>query len=138
MNDKQILQQADEKALYGLDVDIIREGRLYFFSKLDKNAYLSIWYIKKTVMFHISIFFILLSAFLFAYIPFKKKLKNIKFITVSFIAMLILRIFMPQGLKYFASIIIIGIIISGIVLYIFYLKKQKDEKTVRETQTANK
>ncbi|MCK5268993.1 MAG: hypothetical protein KAR07_12505, partial [Spirochaetes bacterium] len=39
LNNEQIIpQQNDEKALYGLDIEIIREGRMYSFSKLDKNA----------------------------------------------------------------------------------------------------
>ena len=137
-NDQQILQQNDEKGLYGLDVDIVREGRLYFFSKLDKNAYLNIWFIKKTAMFHVSLIFLLLCGSLFTYTALKIKLNQVQFITLSFLLALLLKTFVPQGFKYFAFLLMAAIIISGGVLFLLHLKNQKKKNAVNKQNLSSR
>ncbi len=115
VNKKKIPQQEDEKALYGLDMDLVREGRLYTLSKLDKDAFVNIYYIEKDILFKVSLFLVALVTLTFTYIPHRKKLDKITFITVSGIAAFLVRISVPQGFKYFASLLLVGIGLSAVV-----------------------
>ena len=115
MNKKKIPQQEDEKALYGLDMDLVREGRVYTLSKLDKGAFLNVTYIEKNILFKVSLFLVALVTFVFTYVPHRKKLDKITFMTVSVIAAFLVRICVPQGFKYFASLLLMGIGLSAAV-----------------------
>jgi hypothetical protein len=116
MNQKNILRQQDEKALYGLDVDIVREGTMYTLAKLDKGAYLNVRHIKKSVLFNVSLLLVALVAGIFAYIPIVKKFDKIRFVLISIVGALLVVILAPQAIKYFAFLLLLGIGISGLVL----------------------
>ena len=115
VNKKKIPQQEDEKALYGIDMDLVREGRLYTLSKLDKDAFVNIYFIEKDILFKVSLFLVALVTLTFIYIPHRKKLDKITFLTVSGIAAFLVRISVPQGFKYFASLLLMGIGLSAAV-----------------------
>jgi hypothetical protein len=134
MNQKKILRQQDEKALYGLDVDIVREGTLYQLSKLDKDAFLNVWHIKKSVLLNVSLLLIVLVTFIFTFILIRKKFNKIRFVTISMMGALLVVIFVPQGFKTFALLLLLGIGISGLVLLglHFYKRSQSREDTVTE------
>ena len=122
MNPKNILRQQDEKALYGLDVDIVREGTMYTLAKLDKGAYLDVRHIKKSVLFKVSLLLVALVACIFAYIPIEKKFDKLRFVLTSVVVAFLVVISAPQGFKYFAFLVLLGIGISGSVflgLYVF-------------------
>ncbi|MBN1522442.1 MAG: hypothetical protein JW928_07910 [Candidatus Aureabacteria bacterium] len=124
-SENQILQQNDEKSLYGLDVEIVREGQLYFFSKLDKEAHLSILFVKKAVMLPFSLIIVALTGWLLTRVACHKSLSKTKVIAVSIAAAFLLRIFVPQGFKYFASLLIFGIALAGAALVFLFLREQK-------------
>jgi len=115
MNKKRIPQQEDEKVLYGLDMDLVREGRLYTLSKLDKDAFVNIYYVEKNILFKVSLFLVALVTVTFTYIPHRKKFDKITFLAVSGIAAFLVRISVPQGFKYFASLLLLGIGLSAAV-----------------------
>jgi hypothetical protein len=114
-NQKKIPQQEDETALHGLDMDLVREGRLYTLSKLDKGAFVNIHYIEKNILFKVSLFLVALVTLTFTYIPYRGKFDTITFLTVSGIAAFLVRISVPQGFKYFASLLLMGIALSAAV-----------------------
>jgi len=116
MNQKNILRQQDEKALYGLDVDIVREGTMYRLAKLDKGAYLNVRHIKKSVLFNVSLLLVALVACIFAYIPIAKKFDKIRFVLISIVGAFLVVILAPQGIKYLAFLLLLGIGIAGLVL----------------------
>jgi len=129
MNKKEILRQEDEKALYGLDMDIVREGCQYNLSKLDKNAFLDIRHIKKNVLFTVSLFLIALVTLTFTYIPSKKKFNKLNFFVASVIIAFFVRISVPQGFKYFALLVLLGIGLSAAIyigLYVYRRIQPRD------------
>jgi len=115
VNKKKIPQQEDEKTLHGLDMDLVREGRLYTLSKLDKEAFVTISYIEKDILFKASFFLVALVTVAFTYIPHRKKFDKITFLAVSGMAAFLVRISVPQGFKYFASLLLLGIGLSAAV-----------------------
>lgn len=141
LNNKQIPQQNDEQTLYGLDIEIIREGRMYSFSKLDKNAYLNIWYIKKLAIFPMSLIIIALAAYLFTVLPIKYQLSTTKFISMTLASSLALFIILPQGFKFFIILSIVGFIISRVPFANNFIKNKvkytKDKSNKTEAATKN-
>ena len=115
MNEKKIPRQEDEKALYGLDMDIVREGRQYTLSKLDKNAFLNIRHVKKNVLLTVSLFLIALVTCIFTYIPNKKKVNKLNFFMASVIVAFFVKISVPQGFTYVALLLLLGIGLSGAI-----------------------
>ena len=134
INEKKIPQQKDEKALYGLDMDIIREGSLYTLSKLDKDAFLNVWHIKKNVLFNVSLFMVALVTFIFTYIALRKKFNKIPFITISFICAFLVMISVPQGFKHFAFLLLLGIVLSGAVFLGLHFYRQAQSRKSREKE----
>jgi len=134
MNKKKIPQQEDEKALYGLDMDLVREGRLYTLSKLDKDAFVKTHYIEKDILFKVSLFLVGLVTLTFIYIPHRKKFDKITFITVSGIAAFLVRIAVPQGFKYFASLLLVGIGLSAVVFLSLDLYKRVQSRRASEKE----
>jgi len=114
INEKKLPQQKDEKALHGLDMGLVREGRLYTLSKLDKDAFVNVYYIEKDVLFKASLFLVALVAFIFTYVPYRKEFNKTTFITASGIVAFLIRISLPQGFKYFASLLLMGIGLSAV------------------------
>jgi hypothetical protein len=117
-------RQDDEDALYTHDVDLVREGRLYTLSKLDKGAFVDIYYLDKSALFKVSLFFVAVIALIFTYIPYRVKLNKIKLFTASGIVAFFIRASVPQGFKHFASLLLFGIGISAVVLLCLYLYRQ--------------
>jgi len=134
LNQKEIPQQEDEKALYGLDMDLVREGRLYTLSKLDKDAFVTIYYIEKDILFKASLFLVALVTVTFTYIPYRKKFDTITFLTVSGMAAFLVRIAVPQGFKYFASLLILGIGLSAAVFLGLNLYRRVQSRRGREKE----
>jgi hypothetical protein len=134
ISQKKLPQQKDEKALYGLDMDIIREGTLYTLSKLDKGAFLNTWHIKKNVLFNVSLFMVALVAFVFTYIPLRKKFNKIPFIAISVVCAFFVMISVPQGYKYFAFLLLLGIVLSGAVFLGLHFYRQAQSRKSREKE----
>jgi hypothetical protein len=134
MNQKEIPQQEDEKALHGLDMDLVREGRLYTLSKLDKDAFVTIYYIEKNILFKVSLFLVALVTVAFTYIPYRKKFDTITFLTVSGIAAFLVRISVPQGFKYFASLLLMGIGLSAAVFLCLNLYRRVQSRRGSEKE----
>lgn len=134
INQKKLPQQKDEKALYGLDMDIIREGSLYTLSKLDKDAFLNVWHIKKSVLFNLSLFMVALVTFIFTYIPLRKKFNKIPFIMISVICAFLVMISVPQGFKYLAFLLLLGIVLSGAVFLGLHFYSQAQSRKSREEE----
>ncbi|MCP4690170.1 MAG: hypothetical protein GY859_19110, partial [Desulfobacterales bacterium] len=116
MNDKNIVRQGDEKSLHGFDVQIIREGRLFSLAKLDGGAFSDVLYIKKSVLFNISLALVVLVAATFMLILLKTKLNKLNFIAFSILPVFLVWLLLPSGFKHFASLTILGIGISGLAM----------------------
>ncbi|OGX50871.1 MAG: hypothetical protein A2267_01420 [Omnitrophica WOR_2 bacterium RIFOXYA12_FULL_38_10] len=142
LNNKQIPQQSDEQALYGLDIEIIREGRMYSFSKLDKQAYLNVWYVKKLAIFPISLIIIALATIMFTLIQNKYPADKIKFISITLASALALFILLPQGFKFFIILLITGFVISKVPLANNFINnrlkytKSKSKKPINPTENS--
>jgi hypothetical protein len=122
IDQERLPQQDDEEALYGLDLDLVREGRLYVLSKLDKDAFLHIHYMEKGILFKISLALVALVTIIFTYVPHRMKSSKIMLFFLFGIAALFLRGFLPQGFRYFASLLLLGLGLSAVVLLCLYLR----------------
>ncbi|MDM8515183.1 hypothetical protein QUF76_03200 [Desulfobacterales bacterium HSG16] len=98
-NYNKIPAQNDEAGLAGLDVELVREGRLYYFSKLDKDAWLNILYVKRSLLFKIGVVFFAVFTALFIYLPTKITVKNTVFFAILIAVAFFVKIFVPQGFK---------------------------------------
>jgi hypothetical protein len=116
LNEKQILQRSDEKALYGFDMDLVREGRLYRLSKLDRNAFVDAWYVKRSILFPVSIVLMALVTLVFSLVASIWPVNRILFFVISLVIALLLRISLPQGFKYLALLVFLGIALAGLIL----------------------
>ncbi len=133
-NEKKIPQQEDEKTLHGLDMDLVREGRLYTLSKLDKDAFVNIYYVDKDILFKVSLFLVALVIGTFIYIPHRKKFDKITFFTISGIAAFLVRLSVPQGFKYFASLLLLGIGLSAVVFLALDLYSRVQSRRASEKE----
>jgi len=133
LNNTGIMQQADESALYGLDIDMIREGRMFSYSKLDNNAYLDVWYVKKNAMFPFNIIIVAISAFYFSHIASKKRKNRLRNILTLIGIVIGVSLFAPQGFKYFMTLIFYGILLSVGGFLLVYLKNKKYRTNTNET-----
>jgi hypothetical protein len=115
INEKAILPQSDEKAHYGLDMDIVREGRLYRLSKLNRNAFMSVWYMKKNAFLTGCVFLIALVTAIFIYYPIRVKTRGFPLIMFSTMGVFVLWIALPQGFKTIALMMLFGIGIAMLV-----------------------
>lgn len=115
INEKAILPQSDEKTHYGLDMDIVREGRMYRLSKLNRNAFMSVWYIKKNAFLTGCVFLIALVTVIFIYYPIRVKTRGFPLIMFSTMGLFILWIALPQGFKTIALMMLFGIGIAILV-----------------------
>jgi hypothetical membrane protein len=106
---------------------------MYRLAKLDKGAYLNVRHIKKSVLVNVSLFLVALVAFIFAYIPIRKKFDKLRFVLISMIGAFLVVILAPQGIKYFAFLLLLGIGISGLVLLAlhFYGRSGSRKDTVK-------
>ncbi|MCD4779839.1 MAG: hypothetical protein K8S27_04735 [Candidatus Omnitrophica bacterium] len=121
----QIPQQTDEGTLYGLDIEMVREGRMFSFSKLDKNAYLNVCYLKKNIMFPLSIIIVVLSTFYFITLTQRKDPNKTKMTCAIIGAVIALYVILPQGFKHFMFLMLVGVVFSGVVLVIQAYRKKK-------------
>ncbi|MGA1823103.1 MAG: hypothetical protein ACMUIP_00475 [bacterium] len=129
LNGQKILLQSDEKEFLGMDVDLIREGKLYHFSKLDAHAYLNVLYMKKNALYNMSMLLFILTAAVFYILPFKKGKNPIVLYSVALGVTFLIKTFIPQGFKYFAWLIFWGIVAGGLGYAGkgFYNKKKKQD-----------
>ncbi len=136
----QIPQQNDESALYGLDIDMVREGRMFSFSKLDKEAFLNILYMKKNVLLPLSLMIVGLTAFFLTTVMRKKDINRMKVGIIFLGTVIVLRIFLPQGFKYFISLILAGTALTGgaFLVYSHYKGKTYFRKTGKDMETVKK
>lgn len=118
-----ILKQQDEAAGVGMDVDIVREGMLYKFAKLDRDANLKVLYIKKTVMIPVSILILLVTVYIFITLAGRTSGSSSSFLIGSLLSAFVLKIFLPQGFKYFGWIIFWGIGCAGFIVALKLFKK---------------
>jgi hypothetical protein len=118
---QELPQQEDEKTLVGLDMDLVREGRRYVLSKLDKGAFLHVHYMDKGVLFKVSVVLVGLVASIILYLLHRRKPNAVPFFVGSGIAALLVRVSLPQGFKVFASLVLLGIAISAVVPLGHYL-----------------
>lgn len=123
VSDQKILLQADEAASASMDVDLVREGKLYRFSKLDGGANLSVFYLKHTAFWPLLIGIFAFSFFIS--LRFLKKSSSLlKPLALLVIALFMAKLFIPQGFKYFLWIMMLGTLCAGGLL-----KWQKNNPT---------
>ena len=136
LNSEQIPQQKDETELYGLDINMVRQGRMFSFSKLDKDADLRVWFIKKNVLFPLSLVFLVLPGLLFFTVVRKKAKNPVKVVAVSLLTVIVLNILLPQGFKYFVFLLFSGSLLAlgGYVLYVFLQKRNFFQKSLGRIQ----
>ena len=136
LNSGQIPQQKDESEFYGLDINMVRQGRMFSFAKLDKGADLRVWYIKKSVLFPLSLIFIVLPGLLFFTVVRKKAGNPLRVVAVFLLTVIILNILLPQGFKYFVFLLFTGSLLAsgGYVFYRFLQKRDAFRKTVSRLQ----
>lgn len=132
LNSEQIPQQKDESEFYGLDVNMIRQGRMYSFSKLDRGADLRVWFIKKNILFPLSLILLVLPGLLYFTVVRKKSKNPVRVAAVFFLTVIILNILLPQGFKYFVSLFFTGSLIAlvGSGLYRSLQSRETFRKTV--------
>ena len=97
-------------------MDLVREGRLYVLSKLDRGAFINVHYVEQSLLFKVSLALVGLFTLIFLYILHRRKINQAQFLVVSGIAALLIRISLPQGFKHFASLLLLGIALSAVVL----------------------
>ncbi len=134
MSKEKLPQQEDEKALHGFDMDIVREGRLYVLSKLDKGAFLNVQYIQKSALFKLSLALVAAVTLIFIYVFHRKKTDQVPFVVACGVAALLIRISLPQGFKHFASLLLIGIGLSVVVLLSLNLYRRIQSRRGSEKQ----
>ncbi|MGA1870596.1 MAG: hypothetical protein ACMUJM_18840 [bacterium] len=140
VNTYKILKQSDEKEFVGLDVDLIREGKLYHFSKLDAHAYLNVLYIKKNALYNVSVLLFLLTIALFSILPSKIGKNVIVIYIIPLGVTFLLTIFIPQGFKYLAWLIFWGIAAAGLAYagrWYYYKRKNKSADIGKDDEILN-
>ncbi|MBZ0166301.1 MAG: hypothetical protein K8I00_05790 [Candidatus Omnitrophica bacterium] len=120
LENQKIPKQNDEPTLYGLDIDIVREGQMFEFSKLDKNAYLKIGYLKRGAVWPLCLFVLALTGWLFMRIKSQPEAERKKNMTIFLSMILLLNVFLPQGFKLFG-----GLMITSVVMCVAYLLFQQ-------------
>ena len=135
-------QQEDEKTFYGLDMDLVREGRLYVLSKLDRGAFVNVHYVEKSLLFKVSLALVGLVTLIFLYILHRRRINQAQFLVVSGIAALLIRISLPQGFKHFASLLLLGIALSAAILLSLSLyhriQSRRDDKKGDESGSVGR
>lgn len=120
-NNQKILRQNDEQTPAGLDVTLVREGKLYQFSKLDKNADLTVIYLKKNVLYPSGIILFLIALVGAAFICRKTRSNRLTFILGALGCTYLFTVFIPQGFKFFVWVVFWGIAACGAIFLINYV-----------------
>ncbi|MCA9402753.1 MAG: hypothetical protein KC897_03145 [Candidatus Omnitrophica bacterium] len=117
---QKIPRQNDEPTLYGLDIDIVREGQMFQFSKLDKNAYLKVGYVKRDAVWPICLVVLALTGWLFMRIHAQPEARRKRNMTIFLAAILVLNVLLPQGFKLFGALMIIAV--AACMGYLLFIK----------------
>jgi hypothetical protein len=72
----------------------------------------------------VSLFLIALVTLIFTYIPSKKKFNKLNFFVASVIIAFFVRISVPQGFKYFALLVLLGIGLSAAIFIGLYVYRR--------------
>ncbi|MCP4156739.1 MAG: hypothetical protein GY757_53995, partial [bacterium] len=135
-DNQKILRQNDEQTPAGLDVSLVREGKLYQFSKLDKNADLTVIYLKKNVLYPSGIILFLIALVGAAFICRKTRSNRLTFILGALGCIYLFTVFIPQGFKFFVWVVFWGIATCGAVFIISHLVSARRKRAKREKLKA--
>jgi len=136
LNSEQIPQQTDETEFYGLDVNMIRQGRMFSFSKLDRDADLRVWFVKKSILVPLSLILIVLPGLVYFFLVRKRSKAPLRVVAVFLLTVVILNILLPQGFKYFVFLLFAGTLLAfgGQALYLSLQSQDMLRKTVGRIQ----
>ncbi|MDM8556536.1 hypothetical protein QUF75_17560 [Desulfococcaceae bacterium HSG7] len=132
-NNQKILRQNDEQTPAGLDVSLVREGKLYQFSKLDKNADLIVIYLKKNILYPSGIILFLIALVGAAFICRKTRSNRLTFILGALGCTYLFTVFIPQGFKFFVWVVFWGIAACGAIFLINYVISTRRKRAKTDT-----
>jgi hypothetical protein len=123
---QQIRRQNDESGLAGLDVDLVREGRLFEFSKLDGDARLKGLYVKNNVLYPVCVLVFLAAA----WAGWIRGRVGIALFPAAFVkplaALYLVQLVVPQGFRFLVWLVFWGIFCSGVVRAFLAYRSRRD------------
>jgi len=115
---------------------MIRQGRMFSFSKLDRDADLRVWFVKKSILVPLSLILIVLPGLVYFFLVRKRSKAPLRVVAVFLLTVVILNILLPQGFKYFVFLLFAGTLLAfgGQALYLSLQSQDMLRKTVGRIQ----